>query len=192
MKPFSGLTLECIFTPATQEQFSAALAEIRAAGAVGFDSETKPVFARGVVNSGPDIVQFATKTRAFIFQLAQAECRPVLEEILLAEDILKIGFDLKSDRLLLHRKLGVEMKAVLDLGTAFRKRGYRNTMGVKSAVGIVLQRNFQKSKHITTSNWSLAHLSSRQLEYAANDAFAALMVWAALGCPGPEKPSRRR
>ena len=190
LEPFSGHPPECIFVPVSKEQFGAAVKEIRAAGAVGFDSETKPVFTKGAVNAGPDIVQFATRTRAFIFQLGRTECRPFLEEILQAEDILKIGFDLKSDRILLHKKLGIEMKGVLDLGTVFRKRGYRNTVGVKSAVGIVLQRRFHKSKHVTTSNWALAQLTPKQLEYAANDAIAALLVWLALGSPDPERPSR--
>lgn len=192
MEPFHGLPHDRIITPATPEAYAAALAEIRAAGAVGFDSETKPVFTRGVVNAGPDVVQFATGERAFIFQLCHADCRPVLQEILEAEGILKIGFDLTSDRALLHRKLGVTLTSVVDLGPAFRKRGFRNMMGVRSAVALVLQRNFRKSKHVSTSNWSLPQLSPRQLEYAANDAFAALMVWSGIGCPGPEKPSRRR
>ncbi|MFZ2959027.1 MAG: 3'-5' exonuclease [Candidatus Ozemobacteraceae bacterium] len=192
LEPFSGLPHECIFVPASKEQFAEAVREIRAACSVGFDTETKPVFTKGVVNSGPDIVQFATKNRAFIFQLGRAECRAFLEELLQAEDILKIGFDLKSDRSLLLRKLGIGMRGVLDLCTVFRRKGYRNTIGVRSAVEIVLQRRFHKSKQVTTSNWALAQLAPKQLEYAANDANAALLVWLALGCPGPEKPSRRR
>jgi len=195
LEPFSGLPLECIVVPKGADQFAAALAAIRAEGAVGFDTETKPVFARGAVRPGPDIVQFATESRAFIFQLHQTGCEPYLVEILLAEDILKVGFDLRSDLGLLHKRLGIEAKAVLDLGTVFRKQGYPDTTGVRAAVGILLERNFHKSKHVTTSNWSLHDLSPRQLEYAANDAYAALQVWTALGCPPPgrsDSPGQRR
>jgi ribonuclease D len=192
LEPFVGLASDRIFCPASPEQYAAALAAIRAAGAVGFDTETKPVFVRGVVNQGPDIVQVATTSQAFIFQLGRIECRAFLQEILQAEDILKIGFDLKSDRELLHRKLGVVMKSVIDLTTVFRQLGYRNTTGVRSAVGIVLQRSFRKSKHVTTSNWSLAQLAPNQLHYAANDAYAPLMIWIALGRPDPQKLSRHR
>lgn len=187
LHPFSGLPVESIVIPAGPEQFAAALEKIREAGAVGFDTETKPVFTKGVVRPGPDIVQFATGSRAYIFQLRRTECRPFLVEILLAEDILKVGFDLRSDRAALHKLLGIEMKAVLDLGTVFRQRGYRNTTGVRAAVGIVLHRSFIKPKHVTTSNWSLPNLSPKQLEYAANDAYAAFMVWTALGGPAPAK-----
>lgn len=189
LQPFDGISPECIVTPTGPEQFTAALEEIRAAGTVGFDTETKPVFTKGVVRPGPDVVQFATGSRAFIFQLRRAECLPFLIEILLAEDILKVGFDLRSDLGALHKLLGIDVKAVLDLGTIFRKRGYRNTTGVRAAVGIVLRQGFHKAKHVTTSNWSLPELSPKQLEYAANDAYAALQVWKGLGCPRPGKRS---
>jgi len=186
LEPFSGLPPECIFVPANKEEFASALTEIRAAGIVGFDTEAKPVFTKGVVSAGPDVVQFATEKKAFIFQLHRMECRPFLADILLSEDILKIGFDLRSDRGQLHKKLGIEMRAVLDLVTVFRKRGYRNTTGVRAAVGITLQRGFNKPKHVTTSDWSRPLLTPKQLEYAANDAYAALLVWTALGCPAPD------
>jgi len=35
----------------------------------------------------------------------------------------------------------------------------------------------QKSKRITTTNWSLPHLSDKQLQYAADDAHAALRIY---------------
>ncbi len=192
LEPFLGLNVDQIVVPSSPEQFAAAVAAIQAAGAAGFDTETKPVFTRGTVNEGPDLVQFATEQRAYLFQLHRSEGRPFLQELLLADHVMKIGFDLTSDRALLKRKLGIETRGIIDLSGAFRKRGYRNTMGVKSAVALVLNRNFQKSKHVTTSNWAAHTLSPRQICYAANDAYAALMVWQALGRPGPEKASRRR
>jgi ribonuclease D len=72
--------------------------------------------------------------------------------------------------------LGVTLSAVLDLDTVFRK----GHIGVRAAVGAVLQRDFRKSKRITTSNWAAEGLTPAQLLYAANDAFAALQVMEAL------------
>ena len=191
LEPFSSLGLDRIHTPETPEHFAAVLAEIRAKGVVGFDTETRPVFARGAVRDGPDIVQFATEDLAFIFQVRRPESLAALTEILQSPEILKVGFDLGSDCDMLHRRLGIKAQAVLDLCTVFKKRGYRNTTGVRGAVGLVLNRRFHKSKHVTTSNWSTPHLTAKQLEYAANDAYAALMVWKALGrppLPAPRQP----
>jgi hypothetical protein len=47
----------------------------------------------------------------------------------------------------------------------------------------VLGRRLQKSKSVTTSNWASPVLKPHQLLYAANDAYAALCVFQALGSP---------
>jgi ribonuclease D len=54
-------------------------------------------------------------------------------------------------------------------------------MGVKAAVAVMYQRRFIKSKKAATSNWAARQLSEAQLVYAANDAWAALKVYEALG-----------
>jgi ribonuclease D len=87
-----------------------------------------------------------------------------------------VGFGLESDRVQIRKKLGIEVEAVVDLNTVFRKEGYRHTAGVRAAVAIVLNQKFHKSKRVTTTNWSLPHLTPAQLLYAANDAYAAFKV----------------
>lgn len=186
LESFRGLALEQIHVPKTKAQFAAATAEIRAAGTVGFDTESKPTFVIGEVSSGPHIVQFAASDKAFIFQLHHADCRPYLIDLLQSEDVLKVGFGLESDREQIQNKLGVTLKAVLDLNDVFHQHGYRVSMGVRAAIGVVLNQRFHKSRKATTSNWALAQLKPNQLLYAANDAFAALKVLEALGQPGIE------
>jgi ribonuclease D len=188
LEPFDTLPLERILVPATVEQFAAASAEIRAAGVVGFDTEAKPTFAKGEASEGPHIVQFATQDKAFIFQLHRPEGRPFLIEILESQDILKVGFGLKSDHGQIQNKLGVKPGAVLDLNELFRKEGYGGSTGVRAGVAIALNRKFIKSKKITTSNWSSPRLNPKQLIYAANDAYAALQVLLALNRPRKDIP----
>jgi ribonuclease D len=53
-------------------------------------------------------------------------------------------------------------------------------MGVKGAVAVLFNQRFIKSKKAATSNWANPRLSEAQLVYAANDAWAAAMVHAAL------------
>lgn len=180
LEPFIGLPLERIHVPTTKEQFASAAAEIMASGIVGFDTESKPTFVPSTVSNGPHVVQFAVQSKAFIFQLHRADCRKFLIKLLQSEDVLKVGFGLKSDRGQIHTKLGIKLRAVLDLNNVFRKDGYRSAVGVRAAVGIVFNQRFHKSKKITTSNWALLQLAPKQLLYAANDAFAALKVLEAL------------
>jgi ribonuclease D len=66
----------------------------------------------------------------------------------------------------------------------FHQRGWRKDMGVKAAVAVMYQRRFLKSKKAATSNWAARQLSEAQLVYAANDAWAALKVYQALGEAG--------
>ena len=153
---------------------------IIASGTVGFDTESKPTFKKGEVSDGPHVVQFATSDKAFLFQLWLEDCRRFLIDVLLSEEVLKVGFGLSSDYGHIRRKLGVKMRASLDLNSVFRRDGYGKTIGVRAAVAIVFNRRFHKSKSATTSDWSSVTLSPKQKLYAANDAYAALLVMNAL------------
>lgn len=188
LPPFEELPLARIFVPNTEEEFAQAAAEIKAASAVGFDTESKPTFAKGEASTGPHIVQFALPDKAYIFQLSRGECLPYLLEILGSETVLKVGFGLQSDHGQIHGKLGVKLGAVLDLNDLFRREGYGSSMGVRAGVAVALQRKFHKSKKITTTNWANARLSDRQLIYAANDAYGALQVYLALEQSGRVRP----
>eukprot|EP01136_Pigoraptor_vietnamica_P026582 Opistho-1_new@81780 len=180
LEPFVGLGLAQILVPRTAAEFAAASDEILAAGVAGFDTEARPTFRPGEVSDGPHIVQFALPSRAFIFQLRHEASQEALRHLLQSTAVLKVGFGLQSDHGQIHAKLGIQIAAVLDLNTIFRKQGYNSSMGVRAAVGVVLGQNFHKSKKITTSNWAMPQLSERQLLYAANDAYAALKVLEAL------------
>ncbi len=180
LPPFAGLPLAGIVVPGNPAQCAAARAELLAAGCAGFDTESKPTFLPGQASDGPHLVQLALPDKAFLFQLHRPGCREALAELLQSTALLKVGFGLQSDRGQIRAKFGVAAGAVLDLNSVFQRLGYRSSMGVRAAVGVVFGQRFQKSKKTTTSNWALPQLSSAQLLYAANDAFAALRVWQAL------------
>src|SRR5512141_2757438 len=91
MEPFVGLSLERIHVPTSREEFAAAAAEIKAAGVVGFDTESKPTFAVGEVSEGPHLVQFALHDKAYLFQVHRTEGLPFLRELLHSDEVLKVG-----------------------------------------------------------------------------------------------------
>jgi ribonuclease D len=188
LAPFVGLALTHIHVPTSHDEFAAAAAEIMAAGIVGFDTESKPTFVTGDVSEGPHVVQFALHDRAYLFQLHRTEGLPFLLDLLQSDQLIKAGFGLKSDRGHIFAKLGVHFNAVVDLNTVFSMDGYHKEMGVRAAVGAVLQLRFAKSRHVTTSNWSQPQLTSQQMLYAANDAYAALKVLQALDLPREALP----
>ncbi|HUX89418.1 MAG TPA: 3'-5' exonuclease [Gallionellaceae bacterium] len=188
LEPFTGLALAHIHVPTTAEQFASATAAIKAAGVVGFDTESRPTFAVGEVSDGPHLVQFALRDKAYLFQLHHAQGHPFLLELLQSDAFIKVGFGLKSDSKHIRAKLGVQMRAVVDLNTVFSMDGYHKEMGVRAGVGQVLKQRFAKSRHVTTSNWSQPQLTPQQMLYAANDAYAALKVLEAMDLKHGELP----
>ena len=188
LEPFIGLTLERIHVPTSREEFASAAAEIKAAGIVGFDTESKPTFVTGDVSEGPHVVQFALHDKAYLFQLHRADGLPFLIELLQSEQLIKVGFDLKSDSRHIYAKLGVHLGGVVDLNTVFSMDGYHKHMGARAAVGLVFKQRFAKSRHVTTSNWSQLQLTPQQMLYAANDAYATLKVLEALNLTREDLP----
>ena len=185
LEPFERLPLEQIELVATGAQAERAIVELAGAAVLGFDTESKPTFARGEVSEGPHIVQLATLAKAWVFQLHDPVCRAALAELLAAHASSKVGFGLGDDIRRIRAKLGVEAFGVVDLNHLFRAQGYRKDIGVKTAVALLFERRFLKSGRASTSNWAARQLSEGQLLYAANDAWAAARVFDALQRPAP-------
>lgn len=190
LEPFTGLGLADIRLPQTDAQLAQAWSELSAHRHIGFDTESRPTFTKGQESTGPDVVQFATPARAYVFQLRHRACEELVRAVLTGHQLVKVGFDLQQDLVQLRRRLGVEVSPVLDLTTVFHRQGYPRTLGIKSAVAIVFGQRFVKSKRITTTNWATERLEPRQVLYAANDAFVALRVMQALGCAVTPPQSR--
>lgn len=186
LEPFERLGLPQIEVIATAQQADRALQELAEAAALGFDTESRPTFARNEASHGPHIVQLSTLDRGYIFQLEDASCRHAVAALLEARNIIKAGFGLGDDRRRITAKLGVDLQGVLDLNTVFRDRGYRKDIGVRGAVAVMFNKRFIKSRKATTSNWANAQLTQAQIIYAANDAYAALRVLEALGLNSPK------
>ena len=158
-----------------------ALAALKDTPAWGFDTESKPTFRVGELSDGPHILQLASTERAWVFQLHDPECRDTSAELLALGGYAKAGFGLGDDRKRIIQKLGVQPQGILELNTVFQDLGYRKDMGVKGAVAVLFEQRFIKSKKAATSNWANARLTESQLVYAANDAYAAIRVFHALG-----------
>jgi ribonuclease D len=181
LEPFDRLGLDRIQLVATASQAHDAWRELAGTRAWGFDTESKPTFFKDQLSQGPHVVQLSTLDKAWVFQLHELECRAVVASLLALPGAVKAGFGLGDDRKRIVGKLGVEPADVLELNTVFRERGYRKDMGVKAAVAVLFNRRFIKSRKATTSNWANARLTEAQLVYAANDAYAAVRVFHALG-----------
>jgi ribonuclease D len=177
---FPRLELNSIIVVSHVSQALAAYDALQGLPVVGFDTESKPTFVAGEVSTGPHVVQFAAPDMTYVFQLFDATCKDVVCQLLTSKTVLKVGFGLTGDNTQIRRTLGVEPEHVLDINTIFKAKGYTKELGVKSAIAVMFNQRFIKSRKATTSNWANKVLSEGQIIYAANDAWAALKVYQAL------------
>jgi RNA polymerase sigma factor for flagellar operon FliA len=176
---YPGVSLAEVLLVTTAEESATARADLLAADVIGFDTESKPTFAKGEVSTGPHLIQLATENRVYLFQVAHLPDQEGLKAVLESREILKAGFGLGSDLAQLKARLGIEPRNVLDLSRALRGEKPSQSLGAKTAVARYFGRRMQKSRKVTTSNWANPRLSERQLLYAANDAQVALRVYRA-------------
>lgn len=191
LPPFPRLGLNGITLVQTAAQAQAAWPALSQHAVWGFDTESKPTFFKDQPSDGPHVLQLASTAHAWVIQLHDPDCCAEVARWLANPAHLKAGFGLRDDKRHLLRKLQVEPAGVVELNALFRQRGYRREIGVKAAVAVLFGQAFAKSKKTATSNWSVPKLSESQLMYAANDAYAAAHVHAALlGTPPPAPPAR--
>ena len=180
LEPFERLGIAQISLISTELHASQALETLADTIVLGFDTESKPTFAKDEVSTGPHIVQFSTLDHAFVIQLHDPQCRHRVADFLAQHKGAKVGFGLGDDIRRITSRLGVEARNVVDLNDVFRRQGYRKDMGVKAAVALLFNKRFLKSKKAATSNWANPALTESQITYAANDAYAAIRVYAAM------------
>ena len=175
---YAGISLEDVRLVQSTADADSALEALTGTDALGFDTESKPTFAKGEVSTGPHLIQLATDDKVYLFPVSGGAPLDVLRSVLESTQVLKVGFGLRDDLLRLQSKLGIATAHSLDLAIALRQEK-RADVGAKMAVKIFFGQRMQKSKKTSTTNWSKPFLTDRQKLYAANDAQVALRVYRA-------------
>lgn len=177
---YQGLTLASIYIVETEQQAAEALSLLSQARVLGFDTESKPTFKKGEKSAGPTLIQLATPAHAFLFPARFACALAAAGELLGNGAIKKVGFGLKGDRKVLGSHLGLALENAQDLAIELRKMiDDKNDIGAKAAVAMVLGQRLLKGAQL--SNWGAYPLTKQQIEYAANDAHAAVCVAREIG-----------
>lgn len=172
---FQNLSLENVVVINSLQQCKNIEHALKTAPLLGFDTESKPTFTKGEVQTGPHLIQLATAEKAFLFQVS-AEILDFLKPVFENKDQIKVGFGLKNDAHL-FRKKGIELNNIIELSKSFSSFGLKNPVGIKNAMALLFQINFPKSKSISTSNWARRTLTQQQIEYATADAYAPVLIF---------------
>lgn len=156
-----------------EESFLEEIPHIREQSILGFDTETRPSFKKGVVYPTA-LIQISALNQAWLLRVSRMGYPPELLEVLTRDDILKVGLGLNDDLRRLKADFQFEPGGFLDLQqyvTAFRIE----EKGLKKLSGIVLGHRISKAQQV--SNWDADLLTEAQLRYAATDAWICLKIY---------------
>lgn len=152
---------------ASDSDLEDALRDIRRAGVVGFDTETRPAFRPGE-SYLPSLVQLATANAVYLMQVQQRDCSAALREVFSSDGIVKAGVSVTDDLRGLKKLFEFEERGVVDLGRIAKGHGLKQT-GVRNLAGLFL--GVRIPKGAKTTNWAARRLSPQQITYAATDAW---------------------
>jgi ribonuclease D len=140
---------------------------------LGFDTETRPSFARGhqhVVS----LLQVATKDICFLFRLNHTGLTPQLVRLLQDTNVTKVALSWHDDINSLHRLGNFKTGRFIEIQDMVKELGiedmslqkiYANLFGLKI------------SKRQQLSNWEADILNDKQKLYAATDAWACVNIY---------------
>ncbi|KAK9290344.1 hypothetical protein L1049_008511 [Liquidambar formosana] len=150
---------------------------------VGLDVEWRPNFIRGVQNPAATL-QLCVGRCCLIFQLLYAPRMPrSLKNFLSDSDYTFVGVGICSDVEKLWDGYGLEVANAVDLGClAARQLGMRklHRAGLKDLARGILEKDVEKPRSVTLSNWDQAWLSKAQVAYACVDAYLSYKIGRAL------------
>lgn len=160
----------------TSEQALHALRMLEGSPVLGFDTETRPTFKRGVRYS-PSLVQLAGDNLVVLVRSGGFGAWDALAEVIGDHSVVKAGVAVRDDLNALGRIGPVAPQAFEDIGEWARKFGWPVT-GLRNLAASLLGVRVSKKARLT--NWEVRILSEAQICYAATDAWVSRELYLAM------------
>jgi ribonuclease D len=140
---------------------------------LGFDTESRPSFQKGVVNRIA-LLQLSTVDRCYLFRLCKIRLDKSILKILENRNITKIGLSVDGDIRELSTLGRFRPKGFVDLQKIVGGYGIQE-LSLLKIVAIVLGRRISKAQRL--SNWEAVQLTEAQRVYAATDAWVCTEIY---------------
>jgi ribonuclease D len=155
-----------------------ALQHIREHEILGFDTETKPAFRKGVRHM-VSLLQIAIPDMVYLIRLNHLGFTQELSDLFADASIKKVGISIRDDlkhlkQLSTRHEIPFVSDNIVELNDVANELGVENA-GVKKLTGIFMK--FRVSKSQQTSNWENPKLTEKQIRYAATDAWVCLEIY---------------
>lgn len=140
---------------------------------IGFDTETRPSFKKGVSNQ-VSLLQLSDEKYSFLFRLNILKLENKFFKPLEKENIIKVGAAVRDDIKGLQRLRNFTPRGFVDLQTIIKDYGISD-LSLRSMAAIVLGTKISKAQRL--SNWESQQLTPNQQLYAATDAWICHKIY---------------
>lgn len=156
-----------------QEDAEDAVAELRKADLIGFDTETRPAFKKGQ-SFNVALMQLATSGTCFLFRLNIIGFPECLKSLIQDSSKTKIGLSIHDDFRNLNKFAEVHPKGFIEL-QEFATKWDISDKSLTKLYAILFGERLSKTQRL--SNWEAETLTEPQQHYAALDAYACIRIY---------------
>ncbi len=168
---FDG-TIHCI---KSDKDVAKAIKTLKKSKVIGFDTETKPNFIKGVSNSNKvALLQLSTLNDAFLFRLHDVKLIEDIFTILSDKKIIKVGAAVHDDIKALNKLKAFTPNNFVDLQKIVEQYGIGDK-SLRKLTGLILKKRLSKTQQL--SNWEKEDLEIGQQNYAATDAWVCVKIY---------------
>lgn len=157
----------------SEHEASLAVRYLLSQSILGMDTETRPSFRRGQLNSVA-LLQVSSHDVCFLFRLNLLGMSPSVRRLLEDTTVPKIGLSLRDDLNSLHRLGDFKTGRFIDLQDHVREIGVED-MSLQKLYANLFGQRISKREQLT--NWEADILKDKQKIYAATDAWACIMLY---------------
>lgn len=150
-----------------------AVAALRQARIIGFDTETRPSFLKGI-HFRVALLQLATDTTCYLFRLQMIGHSTALKALLEDPDVIKVGLSTGDDTRSLQTWMRCRPRGFLELQSYVKQFGIQD-MSLQKIYANIFHERISKTQQL--SNWEICPLRPAQQKYAAIDAWACLRIY---------------
>lgn len=157
----------------TNEKVKPAIDVLRKSKVLGFDTETRPSFAKGK-SYKVALLQLSSKDTCYLFRLNKIGFPIELENLLNNPKIKKIGLSIHDDFSALNKRKLINPINFIDIQDIVKLYGIKD-LSLQKIYAILFRKKISKTQRL--SNWEADILNEKQQIYAATDAWTTRNIY---------------
>jgi ribonuclease D len=142
---------------------------------LGFDTETKPSFKKGVANQkSVALLQLSNASKTYLFRLNKFELQKEVITLLSDPSFIKVGVSIRDDIKSLRKLHNFEPGGFIELQDSVKEYGLE-VFSLKKIAAVTLGLRISKAQQL--SNWEADELNEKQVKYAATDSWISREIY---------------